>query len=177
MTPRAPFNELRDAAARGDWDGCRSASAAALTRLSWGQARPLVLRALRDRRPVFQALHPQIAWPGPWLAGATVQPDWEVEPEGPGGGNFIQALESLAAAENHPEQWVEDAVEAVAGAIMTEVIVVGAAAYPERWRRWYRAAQLGQVTDDLEPIVYHPDAQAAARRGWLAWAESLAQVQ
>lgn len=142
---------LRDAARRRDWNACRAAAEAALSRLPAPQILGLAHQEVQRRLPLFERHHPNVNWPRDWLgmlaAGSPRALD-EASPEvwgetpGPGGGNFRKAVLALsqAAAAEDGAQRAARAVEAIAEAVMAEMMETGGSAHREVWDRWYRDA-------------------------------------
>jgi hypothetical protein len=79
-----------------------------------------------------------------------------VELESPGGNSFLrasEALSELAGAGRDPQRCAELAVEAIAAAIMTEMVALWGARSPRDWSAWYENALSGRSTRSPDFLV------------------------
>jgi hypothetical protein len=140
------------------------------------------------RLPLFERHHAAAAWPRAWLAGLAAHETLEAgdlavleqEYSGPGGGSFVKAMEALreTSMASTPAARALSATDAIAEAIMSEVMEAGGTEHPDLWSRWYTEAIAGAEPTDpllLARIFEEPKAADIDRAGWRSVADALEQ--
>lgn len=186
-TPTDILTTLRDAAERGNWNGCRDATEAALSRLPVSKILKLAHREVECRLPLFERHHPDIHWPRTWLSALATESPCTLDEEtdevlqeapGPGGNSFAEAVRqlALAAAAADRKQCVTHALDAISGAIMAEKAETGGSEHRDLWDLWYQ-----EGTSDgerlhpgaLVTIMNDPKAVAVGLAAWNRLADEL----
>ena len=177
------LDELAGAASARDWNRCRELTAALLARLPAEEVLEIAREQVAARLQWFERHHPSEDRPRALLAslrastGAGHRPldcsDWG-EYEGPGGNNYVGAIDALletaCSGADQPRR-VAMAVEAIASAIMAEKVARWGGRHPELWQLWYREGLSGEPRtkpDLLVSMGKDPEAAAADTAGWLA---------
>jgi hypothetical protein len=138
---------LRLAAEGGNWDSCRSATQALLTRLPTRHAIRLARDFIARRLATFERQQPDVHWPRELLKVVTEEdsasgerrwPDDEVP--GPGGNSFAKAVDSLWNAglqRENAQQCAAELVDSLSRSIMAETDEHWGSRHPEEWALWY----------------------------------------
>jgi hypothetical protein len=179
--------QLEAASRARDWNHCRELVAALLARLPPADVQEVARKQVAVRLSWFERYHPTDMRPR-ILLGALERgelsgtPTWlEHDREGPGGNNYIGALEALLAGARStadPERSVSLAVEAIASAIMTEKVARWGGRHMEDWRVWYAEGVSGEMRTKpalLVPMATDVEVAAADTLGWLAVEDELRQ--
>jgi len=179
---------LRVAAKDRDWNvGCEMLEAL-LLRLPVPTMLRLAHDEVRRRLPTFERHHPRMHWPRLWLDALLrgepfkfneSKPEILEEAPGPGGNNFIKAVEELSfAAATEGSQRVKHAMEAISWALSAERTERGGSKYRDLWDLWFQ-----DISNDEQPHKYRwvlqkinndPDVAAVEIAGWTRLADELA---
>jgi hypothetical protein len=178
---------LREAARQRDWNGCRDATEALLSRLPVPTMLQIAREELARRLPRFEHNHPHIHWPRVWLnALATVEPftfDEGApgvldEAPGPGGNSFTEGVRQLAlATAAEGEKCVSHAIAAISRALMSERTEAGGSKHRELWDLFFQeglTTQEDSYTWVLRLIADDPDTMAVELAAWNRLADELA---
>jgi hypothetical protein len=157
--------------------------------LAPGEALRLAREEVSRRLPLFESHHRGTSWPRDVLgeleaAAESAQESPPIAPPppeatGPGGNNFVNAVEALihaAQAATDTPRSEAFAAEAIAEAIMSEMVERWGSSYPGSWSAWYEAATSGEAPpqpDALVAMMNDPESAAIELRGWLALHASL----
>jgi hypothetical protein len=178
--PSSGTGDLRLAAERGDWSGCRDATEALLRRLPTGDAVRLTRDFVARRLPVFERQQPGVSWPRELLEAVgdkdAASRRWPEEDEfpAPGGNSFTKAVESLWSASLRMEDaqgCVGELMSALGRAILAESTEDWGARHPEEWALWYRLAMEGNADPRkgriMGALVRDPDVKRLERAAWM----------
>lgn len=173
---------LRSAASQRNWNGCLVAAEVVFSYLSVPQILRLAYNEVQRRLPLFERHHPYVQWPRIWLESILVSgyqslsldetsPEVIQETQGPGGANFTKAVIAIFLTVKSVDslQCATYALEAIAEAIMAEMMEIGGTEQPEVWNQWYQDALTGREPshpDALLMLMNNPKVAAAELAAW-----------